>query len=82
MAELKANEARDEDTRRRCFLDAAHQWDRAAEREKPGKYRTLYEENAQRNRDNVEGPVSSDDGSTVPTDESAADPARPVSRRL
>jgi hypothetical protein len=80
MAELKANEARDEDTRRRCFLDAAHQWDRAAEREKPGKYRTLYEENARRNRENVEGP--GDDASTIPADTGPADPARPVARRL
>lgn len=81
-AELKATEARDEDTRRRCYLDAAHQWDRAAEREKPGKYRTQYEENAQRNRDSVEGVASTSDAASVPPDLNAADPARPVARRL
>lgn len=86
-AELKANEARDEDTRRRCFLEAAHQWDRAAEREKPGKYRTLYEENARRNRDNVEGPSATDEAAGPAADVGAPDVSapelvRPVSRRL
>lgn len=61
LAELKATEARDDDTRRRCLLDAARQWDRAAEREKPGKFRTKYEENARRNREEAEGPAPTDD---------------------
>jgi hypothetical protein len=39
-AELKADEATDESSRVRAYRDAAHQWDRAAEREKPGKKRT------------------------------------------
>lgn len=49
-AELKAAEAPDEATRQRALHDAAHQWDRAAEREKPGKARTEYEAHAERVR--------------------------------
>jgi hypothetical protein len=55
-AEQKAAEAQDPGTRRGFYLDAAHQWDRAAGKEKPGKYRTQYEENAERNRALAEGP--------------------------
>jgi len=51
LAEQKASEANDEGTRRRFYFEAAHQWDRAAEKEKPGKYRTKYEENAVRARE-------------------------------
>jgi hypothetical protein len=50
-AELKAEEATDEASRVRAHRDAAHQWDRAAEREKPGKKRTEYEGSAARNRE-------------------------------
>ena len=50
-AEQKAEEATDEASQVRAFRDAAHQWDRAAEREKPGKKRAEYEANAARNRE-------------------------------
>ncbi len=68
-AEQKALDAQDDETRARAYRDAAHQWDRAAEREKPGKYRTEYEKNALRNRDLADGepPASEpDEGSTAP----------------
>lgn len=50
LAEQKAEEALDEASRARAYFEAAHAWDRAAEREKPGKHRTEYEENATRTR--------------------------------
>jgi hypothetical protein len=50
-AEQKAADASDAPTRARAYRDAAHQWDRAAEREPPGKKRTEYEQNAARNRE-------------------------------
>lgn len=75
-AEQKAADAPDDDTRARAHRDAAHQWDRAAEREKPGKMRTEYEKNAVRNRELADGeaPASDDESSAsagavvVPTD--------------
>ncbi len=54
-AEQKAADAEDESTRARAYRDAAHQWDRAAEREKPGKFRAEYEENATKNRELADG---------------------------
>ncbi len=54
-AEQKASDAHDESARRRFYLDAARQWDLAAEKEKPGKYRTQYEENAERTRSLADG---------------------------
>jgi hypothetical protein len=64
-AEQKALDAQDDETRARAHRDAAHQWDRAAEREKPGKYRTEYEKNAIRNRElaDSEPPASEPEGS-------------------
>ena len=50
LAEQKATDAPDDASRRRAHRDAAHQWDRAAERERPGKQRDEYERNAERNR--------------------------------
>jgi hypothetical protein len=50
-AEQKATEATDDGSRIRALRDAAHQWDRAAERENPGARRTEYEGNATRNRE-------------------------------
>jgi hypothetical protein len=50
-AEQKAEEASDEPTRARAYHEAAHAWDRAAEREKPGKLRLEYEANAVRTRE-------------------------------
>ena len=50
-AELKAQEATDDRARTVAYNEAAREWDRAAEREKPGKLRTEYEANAVRNRE-------------------------------
>lgn len=54
-AEQKAATAPDEPSRQRALRDAAHQWERAAEREKPGKQRTEYEANAERTRALADG---------------------------
>lgn len=53
-AELKAAEAPDALARAMAHREAAHQWERAADREKPGKYKLTYEGNAQRNRELAE----------------------------
>jgi hypothetical protein len=50
-AEQKAADASDERARVLAYREAAHQWDRAASRENPGKKRTEYEQHAARNRD-------------------------------
>ena len=49
-AELKADEALDSGARERARREAAHEWERAASRENPGKRRTEYLEHAERNR--------------------------------
>ncbi len=49
-AELKVTEASDEIARVQALRDAAHCWDRAAAREPPGKRRSEYEANSNRNR--------------------------------
>lgn len=49
-AELKAAEAGDAGARERAHREAAHEWERAAARENPGKRRTEYLESAERNR--------------------------------
>lgn len=54
-AEQKALDARDEDSRTRGHREAAHLWDRAAAREKPGKKRDEYLRNAERNRAIADG---------------------------
>lgn len=51
LAEQKAQEATDDHSRSRAYSDAAHEWDCAAEREKPGKQRKEYEAHAQRTRE-------------------------------
>lgn len=50
-AELLAERARDEIARSRAHREAAHEWDRAADREKPGKRRDEYVANAERQRE-------------------------------
>jgi hypothetical protein len=60
-AEQHAASAPDETSRVRALRDAAHQWDRAAEREKPGKQRTEYEGNAERTRALADGEGASED---------------------
>ena len=52
-AEEKARDAPDEPSRIRAWHEAAHEWDRAAEREPPGKRRVEYEANAVRARGSV-----------------------------
>jgi hypothetical protein len=69
-AEQKAVDASDAPTRARAYRDAAHQWDRAAEREPPGKKRTEYEQNAARNRELA-------DSDSAP-DAEAADSSQPA----
>lgn len=54
-AEQKARDAPDDDARARALREAAHQWDRAAEREMPGKRRVEYEQNAERARALADG---------------------------
>lgn len=54
-AEQKACDASDDAARTRAYREAAHQWDRAAEREAPGKRRLEYERNAALNRERAEG---------------------------
>jgi hypothetical protein len=63
-AEQKAAEAPDDAARTRAHREAAHEWDRARERESPGKRRQEYERNAARNRE------LADDGAPA----TAADP--------
>jgi hypothetical protein len=54
-AEQKAEEAIDDAARTMARREAAHQWDRAAEREKPGKHKELYVAHASRNRALADG---------------------------
>jgi hypothetical protein len=51
VAEQKAQDATDDRARSLAYSEAAREWDRAAEREKPGKLRSEYEANAIRTRD-------------------------------
>ena len=61
-AEQKALDAPDEIARKRALRDAAHLWDRAAEREMPGKRRVEYEQKAERLRAQADGAAPEDDG--------------------
>jgi hypothetical protein len=54
-AEQKAADATDTIARTSAYREAAHQWDRAAAKEKPGKFRAEYEESAARNRALADG---------------------------
>jgi hypothetical protein len=74
LAEQKAEAAGDRSARAMAYRDAAHQWDRAAAREKPGKFRDMYEEHGTRNRELADG----DDGddSAPASDTVAASPPR------
>lgn len=55
-AELKAQAVSDELARARHYHEAAHEWDRAASREKPGKARSEYEAHAIRTRELADTP--------------------------
>ena len=79
-AELKAQEATDDATQVRAYRDAAHQWDRAAEREKPGKTRTEYEQHAARNRELADGGAG-EEGEESERAEPAAEQAAVPGRR-
>jgi hypothetical protein len=61
-AEQKAADASDHHARTLAYREAAHQWDRAASRENPGKKRSEYEANAERNRS-----LANDDTPEAPT---------------
>jgi hypothetical protein len=62
-AEQKAADAPDDAARARAYRDAARQWERAAERETPGKRRDEYARNAEKNRDLAGGGAGDpDDG--------------------
>ena len=65
-AEQKASDAVDEIARERAYREAAHQWDRAAEREKPGKQRSAYEVSATRNRELADGGSAPEDDAPPP----------------
>lgn len=70
-AEQKAEDASDRMARASAYRDAAHQWDRAAARETPGKRRTEYEANAERNRALADGPPEE------PASDAPAPPKKP-----
>jgi hypothetical protein len=73
-AEQKAADAVDQRARVLAYREAAHQWDRAAARENPGKKRTEYEQNAERNRELADG----DDAESA--SELAVEPAAPATK--
>ena len=54
-AEQKAADATDAIARTSAYRDAAHNWDRAAAKEKPGKFRDQYLEAAEKNRALADG---------------------------
>ena len=54
-AEQKARDAGDDDARERHWREAAHLWERAAEREMDGKRRSEYARNAERARALADG---------------------------
>jgi len=60
-AEQKATDAPDDASRVRAYREAAHQWVRASERERPSKLRDEYERNAARNRRLADGESGEDD---------------------
>lgn len=65
-AELKASEAPDPVAQARAYREAAHEWERAAAREPPGKRRNEYEQNAARNRAIADGEGAPDDAVPPP----------------
>lgn len=73
-AELKAAEAPDPAAEARAYREAAHEWERAAGREPPGKRRTEYEASAARNRAlaDGEGGAEDDADAAAPAPKSAA----------
>lgn len=70
-AEQKAADATDDASRVRAYRDAAHEWSRAADRERPGKQRDELQQNAAKNRALADGAgadtENDDDGGPDPT---------------
>jgi hypothetical protein len=64
-AEQKAVDAPDDHARATAYREAARLWDRAAERESPGKRRSEYERNAVRARELADGGVAEEIGDVV-----------------
>jgi hypothetical protein len=60
-AELKATNAADPAAQARAYREAAHEWERAAGREPPGKRRSEYEANAARSRSLADGESNADE---------------------
>jgi len=77
-AEQKSRDAPDGPTRVRAYRDAAHQWDRAAERELPGKRRLEYERNAARARELADGGQPADAPEPDEPPEGAGDADPPI----
>ncbi|MFM2420483.1 MAG: hypothetical protein RL385_5206 [Pseudomonadota bacterium] len=82
-AQQKAEEAEDSHARAMAYREAAHQWERAAAREKPGKRRSEYEQLAEQNRALAEGADAADTAAPVPTagDALAAESQEPAAPR-
>lgn len=59
VAQQKAEEAADPASRERLLREAAHEWDRAAAREKPGKKRDEYLRSAEETRKRADAPEGS-----------------------
>jgi hypothetical protein len=81
-AEQKARDAPDAPSRARAYREAAHQWDRAAEREPPGKRRLEYERNAARDRELAEGGEPADAPDPGDDPEGSGDASPPADPRL
>ena len=71
-AEQKALVARDDIAREQAFREAAHQWDRAANRERDPARKRLYADKAAALRAGIETADPGDDGEMT----SGAEPAR------
>jgi hypothetical protein len=68
-AEQKADSAKDGIARQQALRDAAHQWDRAADREKDGKRKQLYADKAATLRADADADAAHD--SSEPADREA-----------
>jgi hypothetical protein len=79
-AELKAEEAPDPTAQARAYREAAHEWERAAGREPPGKRRVEYEQNAVRNRQLADGDAV--DGAATDEQPGAGRVEAPVTKPL
>jgi hypothetical protein len=81
-AEQKALDAGDQAAREMAYREAAHQWDRAASREPPGKRRTEYEQLAEQNRLRADGGGNDGaEGDDSGSDESATQATPPESKQ-